>query len=99
MRRLLEVARVDVDGDDLEVWSAELRLEPVEGGHLGLAGRAPRRPEIDEEQPALEVGEAGLGVAFRAKPAVAAAAQVRVEHGDLTALLYLQGYAAAEFVG
>ncbi|GJE39201.1 phosphoserine phosphatase SerB [Methylobacterium persicinum] len=45
------------------------------------------------------LGEAGLGVAFRAKPAVAAAAQVRVEHGDLTALLYLQGYAAAEFVG
>lgn len=43
--------------------------------------------------------EAGLGVAFRAKPAVAAAAQVRVEHGDLSALLYLQGYAAAEFVG
>ena len=45
------------------------------------------------------LGEAGLGVAFRAKPAVAAAAQVRIEHGDLTALLYLQGYAAAEFVG
>ncbi|MCJ2014589.1 phosphoserine phosphatase SerB [Methylobacterium sp. J-076] len=45
------------------------------------------------------LGEAGLGVAFRAKPAVAAAAQVRVEHGDLTALLYLQGYAAAEFIG
>lgn len=45
------------------------------------------------------LGEAGLGVAFRAKPAVAAAAQVRVQHGDLTALLYLQGYAAAEFVG
>lgn len=45
------------------------------------------------------LGEAGLGVAFRAKPAVAAAAQVRVEHGDLTALLYLQGYAASEFVG
>jgi phosphoserine phosphatase len=45
------------------------------------------------------LAEAGLGVAFRAKPAVAAAAQVQVEHGDLTALLYLQGYAAAEFVG
>ena len=43
--------------------------------------------------------EAGLGVAFRAKPAVAAAARVRVEYGDLSALLYLQGYAAAEFVG
>jgi phosphoserine phosphatase len=44
------------------------------------------------------IGEAGLGVAFRAKPAVAAAAQVRIDHGDLTALLYLQGYAASEFV-
>jgi phosphoserine phosphatase len=44
------------------------------------------------------LGEAGLGVAFRAKPAVAAAARARVEHADLTALLYLQGFAAAEFV-
>jgi phosphoserine phosphatase len=42
--------------------------------------------------------EAGLGVAFRAKPAVAAAAQARVEHGDLTALLYAQGYRRDEFV-
>jgi phosphoserine phosphatase len=40
---------------------------------------------------------AGLGVAFRAKPIVAAAAAVRIEHGDLTALLYLQGYARHEF--
>ncbi|MCP1537068.1 phosphoserine phosphatase SerB [Methylorubrum extorquens] len=44
------------------------------------------------------LGEAGLGVAFRAKPKVAQAAQVRIEHGDLTALLYLQGFSAAEFV-
>jgi phosphoserine phosphatase len=36
--------------------------------------------------------EAGLGVAFRAKPAVASAAHTRITHGDLTALLYLQGY-------
>ena len=40
---------------------------------------------------------AGLGVAFRAKPIVAAAAAVRIDHGDLTALLYLQGYTGAEF--
>lgn len=40
---------------------------------------------------------AGLGVAFRAKPVVAAAARARVEHTDLTALLYAQGYRAAEF--
>jgi phosphoserine phosphatase len=44
------------------------------------------------------LGEAGLGVAFRAKPAVAAAAHARIDHGDLTALLYVQGYAAAELV-
>jgi phosphoserine phosphatase len=44
------------------------------------------------------LGEAGLGVAYRAKPAVAAAAHARIEHGDLTALLYLQGYRADEFV-
>jgi len=42
---------------------------------------------------------AGLGVAFRAKPAVAEAAHARIEHGDLTALLYLQGIAQPEFVG
>jgi phosphoserine phosphatase len=41
---------------------------------------------------------AGLGVAFHAKPAVAAAAQARVDHCDLTALLYAQGYRRANFV-
>ena len=43
------------------------------------------------------IGEAGLGVAFHAKPAVAAAAHARIDHGDLTALLYLQGYKRREF--
>lgn len=41
---------------------------------------------------------AGLGVAIHAKPAVAEQAEVRIDHGDLTALLYLQGYAEDEFV-
>ena len=41
---------------------------------------------------------AGMGVAFRAKPAVAAAAPIRIDHADLNALLYLQGYRAAEIV-
>ena len=44
------------------------------------------------------LGEAGLGVAFRAKPAVAAAAHARIEHANLTALLYAQGYTPDEFV-
>jgi phosphoserine phosphatase len=42
---------------------------------------------------------AGLGVAYHAKPAVAAAATARIDHGDLTALLYAQGYKRTEFVG
>jgi phosphoserine phosphatase len=40
---------------------------------------------------------AGLGVAYHGKPAVAEAAAARIDHGDLTALLYAQGYARAEF--
>ncbi|WP_043359378.1 phosphoserine phosphatase SerB [Belnapia sp. F-4-1] len=41
---------------------------------------------------------AGLGIAFRAKPVVAAAAQARVDHADLRALLFAQGYRAEEIV-
>jgi phosphoserine phosphatase len=41
---------------------------------------------------------AGLGVALRAKPVVAAAARARVDHGDLTALLFAQGYRRSAFV-
>jgi phosphoserine phosphatase len=41
---------------------------------------------------------AGLGVAFRAKPTVAAAARARVDHANLRALLFVQGYRAEEFV-
>jgi phosphoserine phosphatase len=40
---------------------------------------------------------AGLGVAFHAKPAVAAEVPARIDHGDLTALLYLQGYRHSDF--
>ena len=42
--------------------------------------------------------EAGLGVAYHAKPKVAEAAAARIDYADLTALLYVQGYARAEFV-
>ncbi|WP_372426504.1 phosphoserine phosphatase SerB [Salinarimonas chemoclinalis] len=45
------------------------------------------------------LGEAGLGVAYHAKPAVAEAAAARIDHADLRALLYVQGYADAEIVG
>jgi phosphoserine phosphatase len=45
------------------------------------------------------LGVAGLGVAYRAKPVVRAAARIRIEHGDLTALLFLQGYRRRDFRG
>lgn len=44
------------------------------------------------------LGRAGAGVALHAKPSVAAECDIRVNHGDLTALLYLQGYAKSDFV-
>ena len=43
------------------------------------------------------ITRAGMGVALHAKPSVAEAAPLRVDHGDLTALLYLQGYSREDF--
>lgn len=88
---------------------AGLVEEPILGREAKLAALVERRAALglapaetlavgDGANDLAMIGEAGLGVAYHAKPAVAAAAQVRVDHGDLTALLYLQGYEAAEFV-
>lgn len=44
------------------------------------------------------IREAGLGVAFHAKPIVAAEAAARIDHGSLRSVLYLQGYREAEIV-
>lgn len=43
------------------------------------------------------LGLAGTGVALHAKPSVQAQCDIRINHGDLTALLYIQGYARSEF--
>ena len=45
------------------------------------------------------LGRAGMGVALHAKPSVAAECDIRINHGDLTALLFVQGYARMEFAG
>lgn len=44
------------------------------------------------------ISEAGLGVAYHAKPRVAEAAAARIDHADLTALLYIQGYRRDDFI-
>ncbi len=45
------------------------------------------------------LGRAGAGVALHAKPSVAAECDIRINHGDLSALLFIQGYARSEFKG
>ena len=57
-----------------------------------------RNPPGDGANDLAMLLAAGLGVAYRPKPKVAVAAQARVDHGDLTALLYVQGIKRKEFV-
>jgi phosphoserine phosphatase len=84
--------------------------EPILGRAAKLATLVELRESFDlDNLDTIVVGDgandlgmieaAGLGVAYHAKPAVAAAAAARIDHGDLTALLYAQGYRREEFVG
>jgi phosphoserine phosphatase len=84
-------------------------VEPILGREAKLAALQALATERGLQGPeTLAVGDgandlamvkaAGLGVAFRAKPLVAAEADAAIIHGDLTALLYLQGYRRSEFV-
>ena len=83
--------------------------EPILGGEAKRATLAALTAELKLDiADTLAVGDgandlamlqsAGLGVAYRAKPDVAARAGARIDHGDLTALLYVQGYKPEEFV-
>jgi phosphoserine phosphatase len=98
-------------GNRLEVADGRLTgrvLEPVRdaSSKLALLEDLARRHRLEREQ-TLAVGDgandlpmlraAGLGVAFRAHPRVSAAAEVAVRHGDLSALLYLQGIPKSAF--
>ncbi len=93
-----------LDGDKL----AGRVAEPILGREAKLATLVELRERFGlSAQDTLAAGDgandlamieaAGLGVAYHAKPKVAAAAHARIDHGDLTALLYCQGYARAEF--
>ncbi|WP_439922589.1 phosphoserine phosphatase SerB [Nitrobacter sp. JJSN] len=83
--------------------------EPIIGREAKLATLIELREAFDlDNLDTLAVGDgandlgmiqnAGLGVAYHAKPTVAAAAAARIDYGDLTALLYAQGYRRDEFV-
>jgi phosphoserine phosphatase len=98
--------RLLVDGDTLSGAVAE----PILGKEAKLAAleELARSRRLTPAE-TLSVGDgandlpmlhaAGLGVAFHAKPNVAAAVAANVRHGDLTALLYAQGYRRTDFVG
>jgi phosphoserine phosphatase len=70
----------------LERLASELAATPAEAAAIGDGAN---------DIPMIEA--AGLGVAYRGKPKVAAAARFRLDHADLTGLLYLQGYRSEEF--
>jgi len=98
--------------NELLVEDGKLRgevAEPILGRAAKLATLVELREAFDIDNiDTLVVGDgandlamiqsAGLGIAYHAKPAVAAAAHGRIDFGDLTALLYAQGYKRSEFV-
>jgi phosphoserine phosphatase len=100
-------------GNELLVEDGKLSgkvVEPILGRAMKLATLTELRQAFDlDDLDTLVVGDgandlgmiqsAGLGIAYHAKPAVAAAAHAQIDFGDLTALLYAQGYRRSEFAG
>jgi phosphoserine phosphatase len=94
--------------DDGEALTGEVQ-EPILGREAKLAALEHAVAEMgigyddvlavgDGANDLAMIARAGLGVAWHAKPVVAEAAAARIDHADLTALLYLQGYRDAEIV-
>jgi phosphoserine phosphatase len=101
-----EANELEVEGDRLTgrlvgaVLGAEAKLAALERLRAGTGVGAEETLAVGDGANDLPMlGAAALGVAFRAHPRVRALAPVRVDHGDLTALLFLQGYRRSEFAG
>jgi phosphoserine phosphatase len=113
-RRVAERAGFDANhANQLEITDGKMTgkaLPPILGREAKLSTLEHYTKELGlDRMLTLAVGDgandltmikaAGLGVAFRAKPIVAAQAAASVSHANLEALLYLQGYRRAEFAG
>ncbi len=95
----LEIAEGKLTGRVIEpILGRDTKLETLkaEAAKLGLPMEATMAVGDGANDLAM-IQAAGLGVAFQAKPITAAAARARIDHGDLTALLYMQGYRRDEF--
>ncbi len=96
---VLEIEGGKVTGDVVRpILGRQAKVDALDGiaARLGIAAQ----DVIAVGDGANDLGmlhRAGAGVALHAKPAVAAECDLRINHGDLTALLYLQGYARSEF--
>jgi phosphoserine phosphatase len=96
----LEVADGHLTGSVARpILGREAKLEALDQitARLGLT-RADVLAVGDGMNDLMMLENAGIGVALHAKPALQARCDVRVNHGDLTALLFIQGYARADFV-
>ncbi len=112
--RIAQAAGFDAHhANELEIFEGKLTgrvLEPILGQQAKLdtlrhyrevldIGREETLGVGDGANDLAMLGEAGLGVAYHAKPIVAAKADARIDHGDLTVLLFAQGYRRSEFAG
>lgn len=101
---VVQANRLEIEGGALTGAVAEpiLGRDAKRAALLGLAAERGLAPDDavavgDGANDLAMIEAAGLGVAFRAKPLLANAAQCAIVHGDLTALLYLQGYSKVDF--
>lgn len=99
LSNVLGIANATLDGTvALPIVGATTKLETLnaERAALGLGG-AETLAIGDGANDIPMIEAAGLGVAYHAKPKTAAAAAARIDHGDLSALLYAQGYPRSEW--
>lgn len=82
-----------------EILGRSAKLEALRELTLGIGERDDAAVAVGDGANDIDmVSEAGLGVAFRAKPALEAEASAIIRHADLTAVLHLQGYTEDEIL-
>ena len=97
--RLLDDGRALTGDVAMPILGRQAKLQALEGAVKDLGISFEEALAVGDGANDLDmIKRAGLGVAYHAKPIVAAAAGASIAHGDLTALLYLQGYREDEIL-